>query len=148
MNDQFFLYFDQMPTGTAQEKGYNSITKTYYKKPNVESASAKFRAALFPHRPKAPSTKPIRLIVIFSWQIKDKKLWGKYKATRPDTDNYIKEFKDVMTKLKFWKDDAQVVDERIIKTYSEKAFIFVAYEELPEIADIRLLQGVKYEKDH
>ena len=65
-------------------------------------------------------------------------MWGKYKPTRPDTDNYIKEFKDVMTSLDFWNDDSQVVDERVIKTYAEKASITVWWEELDETAELRI----------
>ena len=53
-----------------------------------------------------------------------------YKPTRPDTDNYIKLFKDCMTAAGFWLDDAQVVDERIIKTYAENATIGVSWEEV------------------
>ena len=139
MNGSFTIHFEEgMPTGTAQEKGYNHYTRTYYKKPNVENASAKFKAALYPYRPAQPSLKPIKLTVWFAWNIKQKKMWGKYKPTRPDTDNYIKEFKDVMTSLKFWKDDSQVVDERVIKTYAEKASITVWWEELDETAELRI----------
>ena len=37
-----------------------------------------------------------------------------------------------MTELGWWKDDAQIVDLRIRKTYAEKASIFVVWEELKE----------------
>lgn len=143
MRDQFYLHFDSMPKGTSQQKGYNRYTGSYYKKTNVARADTEFGIALKPHRPKKPSEKPIKLTVWFAFDTVNKKLWGKYvedeeepwkgfeyKPTRPDTDNYIKEFKDVMTKLGFWKDDAQVVDERIIKTYAEKATIMVRWEEI------------------
>ena len=133
MKDQFTVYFeDGMPKGTAQQKGYNRRTGQYYQKANVEAASRQFYYALLPHRPKMPSGRPIRLVVWFAWEIKKKSMWGKYKPTRPDTDNYIKEFKDVMTKLGFWNDDAQVVDERIIKVYADKASAKVYWEELED----------------
>lgn len=37
-----------------------------------------------------------------------------------------------MTDLKFWNDDAQVVDLRVIKRYSEKATIYISMEELDD----------------
>ena len=85
------------------------------------------------YRPKHPPDRPIRLMVCLYFNIsKPKKLWGKYKTTRPDCDNYVKEIKDIMTDLKFWNDDAQVVDLRVIKRYSEKATIYISMEELDD----------------
>lgn len=149
MRDQFYLHFDTMPKGTSQQKGVRVVNGRahFYNKGNVAEAEAAFRAQLLPHRPKKPSTKPIKLLVWFAFDTKNKKLWGRdfnedeggiwepwrgytYKPTRPDTDNYIKLFKDVMTSVGFWVDDAQVVDERIIKTYAETATIAVAWEEV------------------
>ena len=133
MKANFTVYFpDGMPKGTSQEKGYNRHTGQHYKKASVEAASRTFYTALYPHRPKVPSGRPIRLVVCFAWEIKKKSMWGKYKPTRPDTDNYIKEFKDVMTRLGFWNDDAQVVDEHIIKVYADKASATVYWEELED----------------
>ena len=149
MRDQFYLHFETMPKGTSQQKGVRVVKGRahFYNKDNVAEAEAAFRAQLLPHRPKKPSTKPIKLLVWFAFDTKNKKLWGRdfnedeggiweprrgytYKPTRPDTDNYIKLFKDVMTSVGFWVDDAQVVDERIIKTYAETATIAVAWEEV------------------
>ena len=81
----------------------------------------------------SPSEKPIRLTVILYFDIKQpKKLWGTYKTTKPDCDNYVKEIKDVMTKLRFWKDDSQVSDLRVVKYYAEKGTIFIRLEELED----------------
>lgn len=132
MRYRFELNFDTMPKGTSQEKGYNTFTKVHFKKPTVRATEGIFFAKLLKNAPKEPSTKPIRLTVWFSWDVKDKHMWGCYKPTRPDTDNYIKLFKDTMTKAGFWIDDSQVVDERIIKTYSHRAFIWVDFEEIED----------------
>lgn len=129
MKDQFYLHFPTMPKGTAQQKGYNRKTGRYFKKKNVASAEHEFKLALIPHRPLNPSEKPIKLTVMFVFDTKNKRLWGHPKATRPDTDNYLKLFKDCMTDCGFWKDDAQVWDERIVKTYGESASIMVNWEE-------------------
>ena len=139
MKDQFYLHFPTMPKGTAQQKRYNGKTHTYFKGDKLAITETEFRLALLPHRPPKPCTKPVRLTVWFAFDTKNKKLWGQkvgdevqyeYKATRPDTDNYIKAFKDQMVKCGYFTDDSIVVDERIIKTYSEKAVIMVCYEEL------------------
>lgn len=146
MKDQFYLHFETMPKATSQQKGvsFRGGKPHFYEKGNVASAERAFLAELLPHRPKAPSDKPIKLTVWFAFDTKNKKLWCKdmpkdaadewagftYKPTRPDTDNYLKLFKDCMTKSGFWVDDAQVVDEHIIKTYAEKATIMVRWEEI------------------
>lgn len=132
MKDQFYLHFDKMPSGTAQQKGVRVVNgKPYfYKKPTVEGAEYKFKEALLPHAPKKPSKRPIRLTIWFAFDVKNKNLWGKPKPTAPDTDNYLKLFKDCMAEVGFFESDAQVVDEHIIKTYAEKATIGVKWEEV------------------
>lgn len=146
MKDLFYLHFDTMPKATAQQKGVRiqNGKPFFYEKGNVRQAQHEFAVALKPHRPNTPSERPIRLTIWFAFDTKNKKLWCKdmpkedeaewsgfvYKPTRPDTDNYLKLFKDVMTDCGFWKDDSQVVDERVIKTYAEKAIIMVRWEEL------------------
>ena len=131
MKDQFYLHFDTMPTGTHQQKGVRIVhgKPMFYEKASVRDARTQFTLALKPYAPKQPSTKPIRLTIWFAFDVKDKKLWGQYKPTRPDTDNSLKLLKDCMSGL-FFVDDAQVVDEQVIKTYAEKATIMVRWEEL------------------
>ena len=53
---------------------------------------------------------------------------GEYKLTRPDTDNLQKLFKDCMTKVGFWKDDAIVCSEHIEKFYNSVTGIWVLVE--------------------
>ena len=130
MKIKFRMDFEELPTATSQEKGYNRKTGVHYKKASVAAAEKLFFFKLKPHAPAAPSDKPIRLIVWFGFGIKQKSKWGQYKTTRPDTDNYIKMFKDMMTKCGYWLDDSQVVDERTIKTYAECPFIWVEVEEI------------------
>ena len=138
MRDQFYLHFETMPKGTDQQKGVRIVKgKPYfYKKPNVEGAEYKFKAALNEHKPVRPCTRPVKLLVWFAFDTKNKKLWGQPKPTRPDTDNYLKLFKDCMTECGYWLDDAQVVDEHVFKTYAEKATIGVSYEEVFNLEDL------------
>lgn len=144
MKNEFYLHFEEgMPKGTAQQHGERIAYKRiggrlvpfieHYRKANVQLARNMFTVKMKPYRPKQPSDRPIRLVVCLYFNIsKPQKLWGKYKTTRPDCDNYVKEIKDVMTDLKFWNDDAQVVDLRVIKRYSEKATIYISLEELDD----------------
>ena len=135
MGGLFFLNFPTMPKGTSQEKRIRIVNgkPVFFKKGSVASAEYQFKLALKPNAPDVPSDKPIKLTIWFCFDTKIKKLWKKPKPTRPDTDNYLKLFKDCMTECGFWNDDAQVVDERVIKTYAEKASIFVSWKEINEI---------------
>lgn len=130
MKDHFFLYFNTMPKGTAQQIRHNNKTGAYFKDSTLANTEEQFLNALRPHAPQQPSDKPIKLQVWFYFDVKDKSKWGKPKPTKPDTDNYLKLFKDSMTKTGFWKDDAQVVDEHTMKYYAEKATIIVSWEEI------------------
>lgn len=144
MKDQFYLHFDTMPTTTAQQKGVyvKNGRPFFYEKEKVKVARQQFIAELLPHIPPKPSELPIKLTVWFAFDVKNKNLWGhdvddteepwtghEYKPTRPDTENSLKLLKDCMTGL-FFVDDSQVVDERIIKTYAEKATIMIRWEEV------------------
>lgn len=133
----FFLRFEcGMPKGTAQQKGERIIYKNgrpviqHFKKDKVSTARQEFKFKLSKHRPKEPTTAPVALTVVLYFDIKERRLWGRHKTTRPDCDNYIKELKDAMTDAGFWYDDAQVVDLRIVKYYAEKATIYIRVEEL------------------
>ena len=131
MRDQFYLHFDTMPSGTAQQKGVRIVhgKPMFYEKSEVKTARQMFTLELKPHAPEKPSDKPIKLTVWFAFDTKNKKLWGQYKPTRPDTDNSLKLLKDCMSGL-FFKDDSQVVEETVIKTYAEKATIMIKWEEI------------------
>lgn len=132
MKDNFILRFeDGMPKGTAQQKRYNGYTRTYFPNKNLQRTQLLFKTALTRHRPPKPSEGPVRLFIVFYFDKKQpKKLWGKFKTTRPDVENYAKEFIDQMTKSGFWIDDSQIVDLRLKKYYAEKASIYVEWEEL------------------
>lgn len=146
MKIDFFLHFeDGMPSGTAQMKGerisYKFDPKTkkrvpyidHYRRPEVQALRNRLTYMMKRYRPEQPSGKPIRLTMIFYFDIKSpKKLWGKYKTTRPDVENFYKECADVMTECGFWSDDSQIVDLRLMKYYAEKATIYIKMEELED----------------
>lgn len=144
MKTEFYLHFPEgLPRATAQQKGESIKYKKvdgrilpyidHYRKPKVQALRNELTLKMKRYRPEQTSEKPIRLTVILYFDIKaPKKLWGTYKTTKPDCDNYVKEIKDVMTLLKFWKDDNQVVDLRVVKYFAEKGTIFIRMEELED----------------
>lgn len=144
MKKEIYLRFDNgMPKSTAQEKGecirykiLNGKRMAYihhYKKGSVAALRKEYELRLRPHRPAEPFEGPVKLLVVFFYDIKGpKKLWGKYKTKKPDGSNAIKELEDAMTAVGFWHDDAQVADLRVIKYYAEKAQIYIRVEELEE----------------
>ena len=72
------------------------------------------------------------LDVVFGFTTCNKKNIGKWKTTRPDTDNMIKTVKDMMTRLGYWDDDSQVVFETCRKMWTKKAGILIRIESLNE----------------
>lgn len=140
-NEIFLRFENGLPKGTAQHKGERIATRFvngrrlqyihHYKTAAMSAARQEFELKLKRYAPKKPSDKPIGLTICLYFSIKyPKRLWGTYKITRPDCDNYAKELIDAMTGLGFWGDDAQVVDLHIVKRYAEQATIWIRWEEL------------------
>ena len=141
MKTNIILKFDRgMPTGTAQQKGETIKYKIvngrrvpyvhHFRTAKMNDARVQFILGVRPYKPKEPSTGPIKLTINLFFDVKNKKLWGQYKPTRVDCDNYVKELTDVMTQLKFWHDDAQVVELKVSKRYADAAWISITVEEL------------------
>lgn len=111
------------PTITAQQKG---ITKTgkVYTKPEVRAARNWF-AYRFP-RPDYTLTKSgacYSVVIKFGYKTANKKLWGKYKPTRPDVDNQAKLILDVLKDICVYSDDSAVVNLELSKKYAEADYI-------------------------
>lgn len=124
------------PTATAQQKGERIVHGyiKHYKKKNVAQAEAMLRDALLPYIPMEPiADRSIFLIVtwLFPYPKSAKKHqpgFTRWKITRPDTDNLNKMLKDVMTDMGFWKDDALICSETIVKRYSDSPGIMICYD--------------------
>ena len=129
---QFFMPMIP-PTVTAQEKDLAVNRKTgkpyMYDSAEIKATKAKFIAYLSQHRPAAPYTGGVRLIVKWCFP-RGKHKNGTYKTTKPDTENLLKMLKDCMTKCGFWKDDALVASEINEKFWAEPTGIFIHIEEL------------------
>lgn len=128
---QFFLPMIP-PTVTHQQIGVNTKNPRHpiYEKDEVKAVRSKFHAALTPFRPDKPMEGGVRLVVKWCFPVTEGHRDGEYKLTKPDTDNLMKLFKDVMTQVGFWKDDAQVASEISEKFYARITGIWVRVEEL------------------
>lgn len=121
------------PTVTFQEKrlGKRKNGKPFiYSDNSVREAKSKLEAHLAGHKPAVPFEGAVMLVVKWCFPLKAKHSDGEYKTSKPDTDNLQKLLKDVMTKLGYWKDDAQVCSEHIEKFWAKTPGIFVYIEEL------------------
>jgi Holliday junction resolvase len=128
----FFIPLKKIPTVTAQQQKlaiWGGKPHTF-KDAELAAVEDLFMSHLAKQAPEKPYRGPIQLTTSWLFGYKDA-IPGifvevveiddpehVFKTTRPDTDNLLKMFKDCMTKTGFWKDDAQVCDERTIKRYS------------------------------
>ena len=131
MTIEFFLD-GKIPAGTHQMKKVTVVNgkPRFYEPGSLKAAREYYMAMLKPHAPKAPIEGAVQLRT--EWHYKPPKNHKNefYKITAPDTDNLVKMLKDCMTTCGFWKDDAQVAVETILKFYDKKhegVFIRVRY---------------------
>ena len=127
---QFFMHM--IPPTVTHQMHKVSIVRgkpMFYDPPELKEARAKLTAHLQKHRPDRPYVGAVQLVVkwCFPAGIHSD---GKYKTTRPDTDNLQKLLKDCMTAAGFWKDDAQVASEICEKFWAAVPGIFVRVEEV------------------
>lgn len=127
---EFFMPM-RIPTVTHQEKKVAVVKgKPVFYEPNeLKDARSKFESYLGKYAPEKKFTGAVRLITKWMFPCGRHKS-GTYKTTKPDTDNLIKLLKDVMTKLGFWNDDAQVTSEITEKFWNDVQGIYVRIEDL------------------
>ena len=136
MIQTFFLPM-KPPTVTYQQGKRSKVSEKtgkvyYYEDDRLKAARAKFIAHLSKYAPPTPLTCGVRLVTKWCYPITGDHQNGEYKLTKPDTENALKLFKDVMTELRFWRDDAQVASETTEKFYAEMPGIWVFIETLPK----------------
>lgn len=129
---EFFLPMKRVPTTTHQEKQVKVVNgkPVFYEPDELKAARKKLQAHLGGHVPDEPYTGAVRLLVKWCFPITGKHKNGEYKTSKPDTDNLQKLLKDVMTGLKFWKDDALVASEIVEKFWAEVPGIYISIESL------------------
>ena len=132
---QFFIPM-RPPTVTHHDKDLHAFMRggrpcaVLHDSPELKDARAKLQAGLAPHAPAAPLSGPVRLVVKWLFPAQGRHLDGAWKTSKPDTDNLDKALKDEMTRLHFWRDDAQVASEISEKFWANTPGIFIQVEVL------------------
>jgi len=126
----FFIAFAP-PTATKQEHKISAAggKVRVFPSPAWQAAEADLIARLEPHRPNEPMRGPVILDVTWCFP-RGAHADGEPHAQPPDTDNLDKGLKDVMTRLGWWKDDAQVFSENITKVWAELPGLRIDIEEV------------------
>lgn len=132
MQIHFFIPLRKIPTVTQQEHKISTRggKPRIYEPAELRAARQLFRDHLAKHRPDAPLQGPVFLTTKWLFPLAGTHEDGEWKTSKPDTDNLVKLLKDEMTRLKFWKDDAQVAAEMITKHYSKIPGLFIQAVEL------------------
>jgi len=89
----------------------------FYDTPRLKAARALYEGALCQYKPDSPLEGALSLNVEWWFPSKSHRE-GEMRTTRPDTDNLQKLLKDCMTRVGFWKDDAQVCREIVSKRWT------------------------------
>ena len=122
------------PTVTHQQKDI-TVRKgkpVVYEPERLAAARSKLEAHLGQYVPERPLRGAVRLMVKWCFPITGKRRDGQWKTTKPDTDNLQKLLKDCMTKLYYWKDDAQVASEIVEKFWAACPGLYIYAEELED----------------
>lgn len=131
MKIEFFMAM-LPPTVTHQEKQVHVVKgkPRFYEPAELKAARAKLEAHLAGHVPEQPYTGAVRLVVKWCYLVSGKHTDGEHKTSKPDLDNALKLLLDVMTKLRYWKDDAQISSIITEKFWAATPGIYVCIEEL------------------
>lgn len=137
MEMHFFMFMNP-PTATAQERQVKIIhgKPIFYEPEQVKKAKLMIMDGLMGNVPKEPITGPIKLTTLWCFPKGKSHKDKEWRTTKPDTDNLQKLLKDCMTKMHFWKDDAQVVHEEVGKVWAaDPAGIMISIETLGRYMD-------------
>lgn len=133
MTTEFFMPMHP-PTVTHHDKKITvkNGKAIMYDSTELKATKSKLTSHLAGHVPAQPYGGAVRLMVKWCFDNDGTRHRdGEPKITKPDTDNLEKALKDCMTRLHFWKDDAQVASEISEKFWAAVPGIYVRIEELP-----------------
>lgn len=134
MSEKTVIWIPGEPSRVTHQSGtrIGKNGRIYKKKALIEWEEVLSQATK-PYAPAQPIEGPISLEIDFAFHSnRSADIKSFYKTTRPDTDNLVKTLKDVMTRMGFWKDDAQIVVERCSKFWSKDPGIGIVVEPLEE----------------
>lgn len=126
---EFFISCNP-PTATAQEKkvAVRNGKPIFYEPAKLKKAKRQLIGWLAPNAPESPMAGAVYLEVHWYFQCTKAHPDGSWRTTKPDTDNLEKMLKDCMSQVGFWKDDAQVVYEKVEKKWSSMPGIKIRAE--------------------
>ncbi len=128
----FFIDFNGRNPPTVTHQMHRVTVRNrkpqFFDSPELAKARADICSRLERFTPDAPFEGPLALSVI--WLFKDSRGREGWRDTKPDTDNLEKLLKDCMTRMRFWIDDAQVCDERVLKMWSKAPGICIVVRTL------------------
>ena len=131
---EFTIPLEQIPRGTAQQKRTNRRTGAFFQPDDYRKARNTYIVLCKRYAPKEPFTGCVDVHVIFAYNTSEKKKRGRYKKTRPDSDNIVKLYLDCLADCGFYFDDAQVARLLVEKKYSEvdRAYIATTIRQIEE----------------
>ena len=120
------------PPVTHQEKQVHVVNgkPKFYEPQELKAARAKLEAHLAKHKPEKKYTGPVELVSTWCFPVREKHKDGEPMTNKPDTDNLVKLLKDCMTKVGFWKDDAQVTRDIVEKFWADIPGIYIRIKEM------------------
>lgn len=134
-NLQFFM--PMIPPSTTFQDKELAVRKgkpVIFDSAELIAIKAKLRGHLAKSVPAEPFRGPLRVLTKWCYPATEKHPAGTWKTTKPDTDNLQKALLDSMTKLGFWKDDAQVASQIVEKFWSDVPGVFIYITQLEEFA--------------
>lgn len=130
MMTEFFI--PMIPTTVAHQEKQVYVAKgkpVFYEPQDLPTARVKLETHLGRHKPEEKYVDPVELVTKWCFP-RGSHNDGEYRTSKPDTDNLQKLFKDCMTTVGFWKDDALVVREIAEKFWAEIPGIYTRVSEL------------------
>lgn len=130
------------PTTTAQQKGVfvRAGHAHFYTKEKVRQAENFLAAMLAPYAPAEPLHGPVYFQARWCFPYRKSEKRSIVKAgkevphnSRPDLDNLEKNLLDVLTRLRFWDDDAQVFTKSTAKVWGPSGYLALAIKTHAEL---------------
>ncbi|MEO0797459.1 MAG: RusA family crossover junction endodeoxyribonuclease [Verrucomicrobiota bacterium] len=136
MSLQIFIPCDP-PKATAQQQKTTVFAGKVrkYDPKNVRDAKEFLASVLASKAPATPFTGPLRFVLLYRypWRKAEKKsVMQKHSSypcdKRPDFDNIAKGLNDILQRLRYFEDDSQIADGRVIKEWGDQPGIGITIE--------------------